>query len=363
MAEFDWQGQRPGESEEKSLEIPKWSFYATHTEVEYEGYRATFPPQVPRIYGQINSAIRIKSGDLLFNMHPGNVCYHFSQSTKKFSYVFELDWGPGSFLWSVAPDSKGNIFCSISGMRTSGSVVDADFGNWGGIAVVNPRQHALKTIAERGPIVDPYGIRLQSDGTLLVTDFSGFGSSGRVYSVDPLSGHIRMLAEGDYLVDPTTSFIDDRNVLWIANGDQDAQDGEVLAIDLKTKERRVVYPRKGSMSGALLGVCPSNNDDFLIAVKNEWAERIHSVVMLIEKSTGYATDLLKATEEKPQFYSTICSTSGSTLWLAECCERQLIEFDLVARKILSTYDLTPIMGGHHGMRNSFDAVSGFYVVP
>jgi hypothetical protein len=350
-------------SAEQPARLPVWNYTTKKTEVTFDGFTATFPPPTSRIYGQINKAVRFKSGDLLFNVHPTNVCFHFSQATKRFTYVFELDWGPGTFLWSVLPDQFGNVFCTLSGMRTAAPIVDSDFGNWGGIIAVNPRKHAMRTIAERGTVVDPYGLQLLPDGRLLVTDFTGFGASGTIYAVDPLNGHLEVLAQGNYLVDPTTSFIDDNQVLWIANGDQNGQDGEILSLDLKTKNLSTVFPRQGPMSGALLGVSKSHDPRFIIATKNEWDQRVKSAVMLIEKATGAATNLLQASEDNPQFFSTICCVVGTTLWTAECCNRELIEYDLARRVVLNKFDLTPIMGGYRGMRNSFDAISGFYAVP
>jgi hypothetical protein len=124
-----------------------------------------------------------------------------------------------------------------------------------------------------------------------------------------------------------------------------------------------LFARQGRMSGALLGVCKSHDPRYVIAIKNEWDRRVHSVILLIEKATGMAIPLLAASEDNPQFYSTISCVIGNTLWTEECCNRELIEFDLVAKKVRQKYDMSPIMGGHLGMRNSFDAVSGFYPVP
>lgn len=366
MADETWSGRDDDESVPPSQPVtrirPQWTYFPWGTTVSYEGFQASFPSRYGRVYGQINNAVRFKSGDLLFNVHPDNICYHFSQQTKRFTYVFELDWGPGTFLWSVAPDRNGNVYCTLSGIRTAPPIVDADFGNWGAVAVVNPRKHMLKTIIEQGPIVDPYSIQIVGS-KLVIADFASFGGSGRVYTVDVLTGAVQILAEGDYLLDPTTAFIDDDDVLWIANGDQDHQDGEVVAIDLSSGQRRVVYPKQGPMSGALLGVFRAHDTRHVIATKNEWSQRTKSAVMLINKKTGKSKTLLSASEDEPKFFSTIGCVIGSTLWVAECCDRELLEFDLKQDRILNRYDLTPIMGGHRGMRNSFDAISGLYAVP
>ncbi|HEX6718361.1 MAG TPA: hypothetical protein VF088_14745 [Pyrinomonadaceae bacterium] len=362
MSQIDWtdSSTTPEGSEHRSSS--SWRHYPWGTQVEFEGYKATFPARNGRVYGQINNAVRFKSGDLLFNVHPDNICYLFSQEIKRFTYVFELNWGPGTLLWSVAPDRNGNVFCTLSGIRTGTSITDAAFGNWGGIVVVNPRKHLLKTIAERGEIVDPYSIQVRPDGKLVIADFADFGGSGRIYSVDSVTGSIEILARGKYLLDPTCAFIDGENVLWIANGDQENQDGEIIALDLSTGERKTVYPREGNMSGALLGVYPVD-DDYIIATKNEWDQRTHSAVILINKKTGEAEKLLQATNESPQFFSNIGSVLGTRLFTAECCNRELIEFDLRERKVIHRYDLSPIMHGHLGMRNSFDAISGVYAIP
>lgn len=350
-------------SPSSSAPLPQWTFAADRTEVAFDGFRGSFPPLSNRVYGQINNAVRLAPGDLLFNVHPDNICYQFSPKTGAFTYVFELDWGPGSFLWSVRPDKHGNVFCTVSGMRTAPPIVDADFGNWGAVAVVNPRQHALRTIAERGKVVDPYSVQILDDGRLLVADFAGFSGSGNIYTVDPVSGHIDILAEGPFLTDPTSAFLDGDGILWIANGDQVKQDGEILAVDTKTGDTRTVYSRQGNMSGALLGVFPSHDERYVLATKNEWDQRVHSAVLLIEKATGAAQPILSATQDSPKFFSNVGAVIGNTLWTAECCDRELIEFDLQSLKEIKRHDLRPIMGGHRGMRNSFDAISAVYAVP
>lgn len=371
MAETSWgtvrgaASEQPGAALDDSL-LPHWEFSRTATTVSFDGFTAEFPPPTNRVYGQVNDAVRFASGDLLFNVLPDNICYHFSQRTKKFTFVFELHWGPGALLWSVCPDRNGNIFATISGMRTAPPITDVRLGNWGAIVAVNPRKRAMRTLAERGQVVDPYSLQVLPDGRLLTADFSGFrgeGSAGRVYFVDPFCGDIEVVAEGANMVDPTSAFIDAQGQLWVANGDQDQQDGEVLCFDLATGGSRVVFPRQGRMTGALLGVYPSHDEEFLLATKNEWSNRTRSCVMLIDKSSGVGEKILTADDDNPRFYSTIGCTVGSTLWIAECVNRELIEYDLVERAIRATYDLSPIMRGHRGMRNSFDAVSAFYAVP
>src|SRR5262249_42967087 len=189
-------------------------------------------------------------------------------------------------------------------MHTPPPITDAEFGNWGGIAVVNPRKHILRTIVERGAIVDPYSIQVLGDGKLLIADFSSFGNSGQVYTVDPGTGAVKIMAASSNLIDPTSAFMDDDNVLWIANGDQDNQDGEILELDLVSQQQRVVFPKQGAMSGALLGVAKAHDDGYVIGTKNDWDQRTKSKVMLIEKKSGAAKPLLSGSEDVPQFFST-----------------------------------------------------------
>jgi hypothetical protein len=342
--------------------MPTWNHTPVGSVLSYDGYRASFPSRGGgRIYGQINKAVRFEKGDLLFNVHPSNVCYHFSPKTKRFTYVFELEWGAGTMLWSVMPDAQGNVYCTLSGMKTTGPVVDAAFGNWGGIVVVNPRKHLLHKIIEAGTVVDPYSLQLLPDGRLLVADFCGFGRPGRVYKVEPATGGLEVVL-GEGLTDPTTAFEDSDGTLWIANGDQDEQDGELLAIS-KHKKRRVVYPRQGPFSGALLGVCRANDEEHVIATKNEWDERVHAKLFLIRKSDGRAEVLIQADEDNPMFFTNINAVVGDSLWFCECVNKELVQFDMKGRAVLAKYDLSPLMFGHRGMRNSFDSISGVYAVP
>lgn len=351
----------PPTSEQDWL-VPIWRQSRAERQVSFDGFTASFPPPTNRIFGQINSAVRFAPGDLLFNVIPDNICYHFSQVTRKFTYVFELDWGPGSFLWSVRPDRHGNVFASMSGMRTPPPITDASFGNWGGIIVVNPRKHAMRTLAERGTVVDPYSLQLLPDGQLLVCDFAGFGGSGRIYTVDALTGQLNVLVEGDFLRDPTSAYIDDGGTIWIANGDQTAQDGEVLCVE-RSGARRIVSPSQGEMTGALLGVFPAHDPKYLLATKNEWANRTKTCILLVEKSSGTSKPILTADEDNPKFFSTLGCVIDDKLWIAECVGRELLEVGLPGGEVLNRIDLRPIMGGHCGMRNSFDSISAIYAVP
>ncbi|MBZ9803456.1 hypothetical protein LB564_17000 [Mesorhizobium sp. ES1-6] len=221
----------------------------------------------------------------------------------------------------------------------------------------------MRTLIERNLVVDPYSIQILADGRLLICDFGGFEGSGRVYTVEPLNGHLQVVVEGANLIDPTSAFMDGDGQIWIANGDQNDQDGEVLCFDPAAGTQRVVYPREGNMSGALLGVFPAHDPDFLLATKNEWANRVNTCVLLINKVDGTARKILSGSEDIPKFFSTKGCVVGSTLWIAECVNRELLEVDLPSGNIISRTDLRPIMGGHCGMRNSFDAISAIYDVP
>jgi hypothetical protein len=198
---------------------------------------------------------------------------------------------------------------------------------------------------------------------LLACDFNGFAGGGQVYVVDPISGQVEVVADGANLIDPTSAFQDDEGIVWIANGDQLQQDGEVVGFDPKRGESRVLYPREGPMSGALLGVFPAHDPGFLIATKNEWANRTKSCVMLIDKVSGAASKILTATENEPKFYSTKGCVIGNDLWVAECVDRELLCVSLPGGEVKDRIDLTGIMGGHCGMRNSFDSISAIYPVP
>lgn len=351
------------ESSQKGWLVPEWKLSTKETIVEFDGFSASFSPPSRRIYGQINRAARLEPGDLVFNVQPDNICYSFSRRTRKFTYVFEAAWGPGTLLWCTCPDSNGNIYASMSGMRTSPPIVEADFGNWGGIFVVTPRNEVMRTLSERDPIVDPYGLQLLPDGRLLVADFSGFGGTGRVYTLNPLNGHTEVIASGNNLVDPVSAYVDDQGVLWIANADLDAVDGEILSVDLNSGATRVVFPRRGEMSGALSGVFAAHESEYVLAASNDWPDRVNTSVFLVEKESGSPTTILQADEANPLNVSNIGAVVGDKLWIAECVNRELLEIELPSGKVTDRVDLTPIMGGHCGMRHSFDAISAIYAVP
>ncbi len=314
------------------------------------------------IIGQCNEAGVLRPGHLLITVLPSNCCYQVDPETGSITYLFELNWGPGTLLWHAVPDRRGYIYCTLSGIRTPPPVVDAEFGKWGGIVRVNHLDRDIRTIAERGQVIDPYGIDLTDDGRLLIADFADFGGTGSLYFIDLRSGELRVFAQGGRLIDPVSAVLDDDGSIWVANGDHNSQDGEVLHI-LPDGNQDVVVPRHGPNSGALLGVVRGPHKDQLIAVKNDWNSRVNSRVMLVNKHTKEVTNLLEASEDARKFFCTLPVVSGHNLWVVECCNKILMKYDILDRRVVKEFDLTPVMGGHRGMRNSFDGVPGVSIVP
>lgn len=321
-----------------------------------------FIPAEKRVYGQCNTAGLLKPGHLLVVTLPQNVCYQVDPKSGEFTYLFELNWYKGSFLWCVACDKFGDIYCTMSGLASPPPITNSTFGTWGAIVKVNHRKPSVKALAESKDIVDPYGIQIINDTSLLVSDFGNFGGSGSVYTIDKYSGAFELVANGGRLKEPTSAFMDIDGNIFVANGDQDDQDGEVVKLDVNRKQS-VVVPREGHRAGALLGVIPGHNDDHIIAVRNEWDHRMNTKIQLVNKLTLESTTLLSANPNERKFFNTVPVCHNGNLWVAECVQKEILCFDVEKRKITKRIDLSKVMGGYRGMKNSFDAVPCIAVVP
>lgn len=317
-----------------------------------------------RVYGQFDTAAQLKPGHLLVVTVPMNVCWQFDPTTGDFRYLFELNWDRGSLLWRVVCNEAGEMYCTMSGLASSPPIVDTAFGTWGAIVRANHRTRKITTLAVSGsgPVVDPFGLQILEDGRLLITDFNDFGGTGSIYKLDPSTGVIDVIAKGGRLQDPTNSWADRNGVIWVANGDQENQDGEVIGIR-PDGTQSVLIPREGPDSGAVLGIWGSNHPDEVIVSRNEWDRRIKSRVVVANTQTGEVTTLLEGSPEHPQFFGTVGDVIGDTMWVAECCDKHIIEYDLQNRRVRNRHDLSRVMGNYRGMRDSFDSVPSISIVP
>ena len=97
---------------------------------------------------------------------------------------------------AVAPD--GSLLVADMGAYADGPDPAAD----GAIVRVDPLTGAQSLVARGGRLVDPAGLALAADGSILVVDNVGFGGAPELLRIDPTSGAQNVVSAGDKLCYP-----------------------------------------------------------------------------------------------------------------------------------------------------------------
>ena len=337
-----------------------------------------FPPDF-ELWADFNNAHKLIPGNLLV-VHLGtNRVFQVDIKTGDPVFMFSLNWGQKTFPWRAIADVDGHIYCSMSGTlaSTHGHIPAgyrapaAKFDYWGAIVKINHREGTLKVLAEtkvpgQGLVRDPHGMQLLANGKLLVCDFQGFGGGGAVYTVDKDTGETEAIIEGGLLNQtPVSALLDTDNVLWVANADMsDQNDGEIIRIDLATKKQTVFLKRGGKNKGQVVGVLQAPKKDELIVFRCEWPNiRGNGAVFLLNKKTGKTTDLFNSSTDDPRFPNTNGDVTGNILWFGESVRKEIIGYDILKRKIVSTFDFRGVAGGWRGMIDSYDGIESVTVIP
>src|SRR5262249_49041194 len=151
-----------------------------------------------------------------------------------------------------------------------------------------------RTVANSDVIMDPSYISYQSDGTLFVADFEGFGGTGSIYQLNVDTGEKDILAAGKPLRDPVFACWanTDRRVLYVSNAvmhysytirpdgsvgkdsstilkySYEAKAGSLLKPNMSVER---VYDEGPSSLGAIIGMCPIDAaGSELLLVRGDW---------------------------------------------------------------------------------------------
>jgi len=146
----------------------------------------------------------------------------FAVGGSNLGYIALID-GPQFHIYSV--DLTTGTTSKISntglnapmGLATDASgdviVVDATVGRPYAILRIDPSSGATSTISSTGPIIRPWGVTLEADGTIVVTDNENLISCtpasgpstcpGALYRVDPTTGAQTLITEKDLFHDVT----------------------------------------------------------------------------------------------------------------------------------------------------------------
>ena len=193
----------------------------------------------------------------------------------------------------IAIEADGDILVVDSGA----------FGGTGGVIRVDPVTGARTTVSENsspagGPSFDhPLGIELEPDGDILVTESDGFGGTGGVIRVDPVTGAratvtSNALIAGPALDAPFGIAVEQGGQVLVADSDAFGGNGGVLRVDPVSGARTAVS-ENAAPSGA-----PSFASPAEIAIESGPVVPPIPVVPPTEDKTAPETEIEKGPKKK-----------------------------------------------------------------
>jgi Dyp-type peroxidase family len=312
---------------------------------------------------EANQAEPLRAGHFLI-VHR-NHCYQIDRDSGQITFLFSLARNPAAFFWHALPDRSGNIYCTISGSIDEQPPLEvAEFGQWGAVVKVKHTSKEIMSLAEGGPVVDPFGVSFAEPDQLLVADMNGWESPGLIYSVDRVNGGIYQVISSDgSFIDPQGIFRDKEGLIWVANADHIHYAGSLIRVEPNGKQTTVMAS-SGPNTGTICGVFPSIVDDKVLILTIDWPHFARGGLLEVNKRTGAVETLLGATQDAPKVYSNYGEVdSDGICWLAETFERELVGFHLGRKEIVHRIDLSPILGSVRGFPDSFSFIEGVHIVP
>ena len=314
-----------------------------------------------------NPGVILEPGDLLVTHQGEKSCYRVNPKSGRVDFLFTLARQGGLFIWRAIADSTGTIYCSYSGsiggkdpfqfagLGTSGGVLSFEHRELStGMPWLPPTRHLTDD-----QLIDPIGFQLLPDGRLLVAEMNNWGGVGSVVFFDQ-SGTRSTLVAGGRLIDPVKAIQDADGIVWIANGNQVTQDGEVIRVDPDGRQS-ILVPKRGHFSGCMVDVLQSSNPNELVVTRDNLPVLDKSSIEIVDKKSGRRRSLIGAEPGRSRFFSQGDVFNGS-LWVAETIEAKLLKIDLETGAI-DALDLRDLLGGIRGVRSSFDVVESVSVVP
>jgi hypothetical protein len=328
------------------------------------------PPlsQTDGVWGIFNHAARLVPGHLLLVYLARNACFQLDPESGRSEYLFRLGRENDPFLWRALAGTDGRVYCTLSGGKDLATPHhEAYVGAQGWIVSVDFRLGDIRVVAPGGDFVDPCGFVFLDDGHLLVTDFHGFGGpGGSVSRVDLASSEVTVLVSGGLLKDPVSAVMAADGALWIANammeGYEKENGGEIIRVDADGQQT-VVVPQEAHPTGTYVGICTSPVQGEFLVVKNDMPLMEHSALLRLDTATGALHPFDLGDAALPRCYSTHIGVSGSTVWIAESYQRQLIGYDMSQDRVVKRFSLSGILGDYLGLASTFEGIESVSVVP
>lgn len=241
----------------------------------------------------------------------------------------EVDTWSKSHLWdAIATPDRKRVYVSLSGIR--GPVIDyVGIRGIGAVLEIDPEAGELKrTFTSLDPqtghpfahkMVDPAGmVVLPQQNTLLVNDFFGFKSSGKILKIDLLSGDIDVFADG--FLEPSGMTPDGPDHVLIGNARMPGGaelGGEIVRLNVRTGEREVLHNLHSS-TGALIGAARFS-DGKVYATLSDWPAQQTSMFFRVD-GLNERTQLF---QPRPGFLSAGVAIDRDGMWIGESVRRRL----------------------------------------
>jgi outer membrane protein assembly factor BamB len=145
---------------------------------------------------------------------------------------------------------------------TAGTIVVADpgaFGGGGGLIAVDPVSGRQTALARGGDFVDPSGVAITADGTIVVSDLSAFGDGGLI-AVNPGTGQQTKVSSSTVFFRPMGIVADGSGQVVVAYlGQPGGVDGKVMRVSPVNGQFHAVAPTVQFLTPAGVAVDQGGN--------------------------------------------------------------------------------------------------------
>lgn len=272
---------------------------------------------------------KLLKGDLLLtDQYASRI--HLVRDGKLIPFINVASWST-SHLWDTVVNAKRDrIYVSMSGIR--GPKLDfVGIRGVAGIIEINPETgDVTRVFSSIDPVskwpynemmIDPAGmVVLPDQKTLLVNDFNGFKSNGKILAVDLESGKIEVFATG--FMEPAGLNLDGPDHVLVGNARMPGGlelGGQIVRLNIHNKSREVLHEIE-SKTGALIGATRLA-DGTIIGSLSDWPAQQTSKVF---KVTG-PRESVELYQPKPGFLSSGITADGDGFWVGESNRRHLVK--------------------------------------
>ena len=145
---------------------------------------------------------------------------------------------------AISDDGLQRLAYTVDTSITRGTIIVADpgaFSGQGGLITVDPTTGAQAPFAHGGLMVQPAGVAVARDGTVLVSDLAAFGNGGLI-ALDTVTGRQRVVSASTEFFRPMGIVFDSSGQLLVAYLSRFDGAGTVMRVDPSSGEHHAVAP-------------------------------------------------------------------------------------------------------------------------